>query len=199
MENFEFLLKAIHNQVSKINDVVDNLNRGGCGIFAHALSKELIKIGIPAKVLTFSLWGSKIKNYNQDGIRCAKEIINRGFHWEPAYRAHDIGLAHLMVYVKNGENEYFIDSEDIYFGQDDYYNRSTWYARGLQINTLISSNDCGLISNDDNGNWNNAFDRKLIPFVYEFVKEKINLVIIDDKVNKCLMGYLKTKQNLELV
>lgn len=196
MENLEIILTAVHKQVSGINSVVKNINRGGCGIFAHALSKELIKIGIPAKVITLSLWGSRIENYNQSGLIEAKEKIKKGFHWEIAFDNYDIGLSHLMVYVKDNEKEYFIDSEDIYFGQDDYYDRSRWYERGLEINTLIDSNDCGIIANDNTAGWNPAFDRNnSIPVVYKFVKDKINLVLYDNEIESAYANYINEKES----
>lgn len=60
-KEFEFL----DIKISKVNEKLYGIDRGGCGLFAVKLAKRLKKLGIPAKIAILDRWGN-IDDYKED-------------------------------------------------------------------------------------------------------------------------------------
>lgn len=165
------LINSIAQNLTDINHVIPNLNRGGCGVFAHALGSELEKNGFDVKIISL---GFSRPFFNPNDIvenlkRTNKEVSPYTLH------QNGMGLCHLLVEVNDGDERIYLDSNGINVPveEDDVIE---FQDRCFFIDGRMSVEDCGIIANIESG-WNNAFDRTFVPKVYDFVKKKLSKII----------------------
>lgn len=146
---------------------VSNLNRGGCGVFAVAVTKELKKRGIDCEIITVG--------YGEDNSPFAVKntlLSNSGnLKLSDDWDVNGLFRDHVGVRFKHKRITYTYDSVAIYRSVRKFGVRgdSTWkcnypYGKGMSVE------DMDKLVRTKNG-WNTDFDRKQIATVKKIVKE----------------------------
>lgn len=145
MKKKEFLSKY-KKVIKKIDKKIDNVNRGGCGIYALELGKQLKRHGIKFEyVMLFTHLGKEDKPYVKDLMR---NNMVRDFNF-------DTNWTHIVIKV----GKKYIDGEEI---------RESLTDVGLPMNEEFLNN---LV--DHKGYWNDTFDRKQRPKIEKILEKNL--------------------------
>lgn len=171
-------LKQIIDKVSLVNDVVPNLNRGGCGIFALALAEALTAKGILAELVIASPWGTPT---GEHGTQIINELYNdhktnNSKFTISSLHEKDIHLYHVLVKVNikadNGElTSVLLDSEGVY----ESLNESDSWSR-CEIEAIINIETFRPLVESEEG-WNSMYNRMMNSKVYNLVNRAVNSAI----------------------
>ena len=147
-------LFSVLSKLSVINQKYSNINRGGCGVFALYLSKELDKRNIKHDILWIG-----------DDYHNAEKVIRNTFQSNSNVTLEDfsdngIFLSHVMVKI----GKKFIDSEGVYKGFDN----TRWSHR--RVLSKMSNKELFKLVDSSHG-WNDTFQRKLIPKIKKDIKK----------------------------
>lgn len=136
---------------------IPNLNKGGCGVFAHAVAKELRELGVESEVVVND-YGDDFQEF-LDSLKALQE--GAGNHWDFAG-----WLDHLGVRFKLGGKWFTYDSDALLEGRE-------WFG----FNPALPATEKGLTPEQagilvrEVGCWNPTFNRRYIPKVRKLVKE----------------------------
>jgi len=174
------LINSITEKISKINSTIPNINRGGCGIFAHALGAQFEKNGLKVNIVSVSVSVSSVERVQQNPNKIIKKLRDNNIDISPRnlFYCGDLSLSHMLVEVIDGNVSLYFDSN----GKCDIINNKLNFCKTSGfIECRMSLEDCRIISEIEDG-WNNTFDRASIPKVYEFVKKTINKVFMSKQL-----------------
>jgi hypothetical protein len=160
-------LEIIEGIISKedISKIIPDINYGGCGVFAHALGKQLNQKNIDNKIIGL---GTLLR------IECGPdEMIEKTYKYHSELTAetlHRTGadVMHLMVEVEVDSRFYLVDSTGIY---EDINRHPLFGERNLKIDTRMTVDECGILASNAKG-WNSRFDRSFIPKIYDFIRSR---------------------------
>ena len=164
-------LKEIVNQLKVINDVIPNLNYGGCGIYALAVAENLYAKGIPCELAIIGSMGTTDEViYNNSVYNVVKRCKRRNREIN-ARRLHDNGftLYHVMVKIETETGTVYIDSEGVY----DHPENSRWSVGIEGIADIETMRP--FIENTEG--WNSSFNRQWISKIYSYVNTVIERTI----------------------
>jgi hypothetical protein len=138
-EQLEFLTSFLKN----IGNQIPNIGNGGCGFFARSLSKQLIKLNIPYKIIArFGLWDEQEDNL--------KRYLRSG-------NVHDGNREFTAAHV-------VIEVDGIYLDHDGYSEENgKLYRESVEI-SMKNLED--MIEYSD---WNPQFDRSNVPEIEEML------------------------------
>jgi hypothetical protein len=171
-------LEEIVNQLEPINDVVPNLNAGGCGIFALALADNLYAKGIRCKLAIIGVFGTTDENVYNSKIyevleRCKKnnsEINAKQLH------LNGLTLYHVMVEVETETGKVYLDSEGVY----DHPRNSRW---SIEIEGLADIETIRPFIEHPVG-WNQMYNRNFNAKVYKMVNSAVKKSIKEPVYNE---------------
>jgi hypothetical protein len=164
-------LKEIVNQLKVINDVVPNLNHGGCGIFALTLADNLYAKGIQCQLAIIGSMGTTNEVIYNNSVYNVVEICKKRNSEINARQLHDNGftLYHVMVQVETQEGTFYLDSEGIY----DHPRNSRW---SIDIEGVADIETMRPFIERPEG-WNRMYNRNFNAKVYKMVNSTIEKVI----------------------
>jgi hypothetical protein len=171
-------LEQIIDKVSLVNDVVPNLNRGGCGIFALALAEALTAKGILAELVIASPWGTPTGTI---GTQIVNELYNEYKTNNSKFtilslHEKDISLFHVLVKVnvKADNGEYvslLLDSEGVY---ESLHETDSW--SNCEFEAVLNIETFRPLAESEEG-WNSTYNRMMNAKVYNLVNRAVNSVI----------------------
>jgi hypothetical protein len=155
-------LKQLVSEYQDINFKVQNLNRGGCGIFAEHLYITLKKMGYKPRIVCLTRDKEQLKEFVQLNTTDCSDFYN-------------LSIGHVVIMI-NGK---LIDSRGIHNTVDE-----CWSSRFLnqKYYKLTIRFDLLRTWNNDRYFWNNSFDRKNIKTIEKRLKncyEKINKNLVE--------------------
>lgn len=148
-----------------VMDDVDNLNSGGCGIFAAMVAKSLIDKGIPTSL--FSCW-DEIWDGQGGNIDLARPLVKDVGEYQD-WRENGIRNAHVGVEFEFDGKLYHYDSSEGVHEARNWLSRESWIVNDGRY-TLAEMEAL----NERPHNWNSRFDRKQIPKIQHYVEEYLN-------------------------
>jgi hypothetical protein len=165
-------MKALTTQLRELGREVNratrnNINYGGCGVYAAAVARRLIELGVQAEVVVPTPWNP------ERGPKSVKEARNNLWNaepgkddWEGAGSAlqslrRALQAQRALVHArhrltKQGRSTFGGEDGDSYEALPD----------GLTPDEMQA---CA----DEDDEWNEAFDRDLIPEVIDLVQQKL--------------------------
>ena len=161
----ELMANRIWEAVDVVACDIDNINRGGCGIFAVALCEELHKQGFTdAKIRTYNYDFRPVYNHPRPNLsEIERELAANGCDARNMSNWRDAGAFFVHIVVEfNGR---FWDSE----GSVAVENGARWNRMYVLDEGHISlDNMRGMV--DDPYGWNTIFDRGDIPKLRKTLK-----------------------------
>ena len=115
MNSIQQLAWYLGNQIPKINMKYDNVNRGGCGVFANIFHKELKRIGIDSEIILMD-YKSTVANYQNKLTHELKEKINSTCNTtNDLNKNFNIQVCHIILKIsdKRFPEQYYLDSSGI--------------------------------------------------------------------------------------
>ena len=166
------IIKEITKSLNPINNIYKEINHGGCGVYAHALSSILQQYGINSNIISIGIHYSKPTHDINNVIN--ESLVNYG-----EINMHNLSLVgckifHLMVEVEIDNRFYFIDSTGVY---EDISRNPIWNGIDttiLSIDGRMNIKECYGLSNNPEG-WNHLFNRSNIPGIYDYIKSRLNM------------------------
>lgn len=155
-------LKALVNNIQKSVNGVNNLNCGGCGVFAALVAKRLNKMGIPAVV--------RIGDYSADvNPKLLIDTIksNNSFNTKILKR-NGIKFDHFIVEITHNRRKYHLDSDFFHLANPITTNYNTQLYEGF-----LTPFQAMILAKDKYA-WNRAFNRKQIPAMIKKLNEVFN-------------------------
>lgn len=135
---------------TKVGRVFDNINAGGCGIFAFLLARELTNIGVSCEI--FWLGSGQPSEEDILEVETLRQLNEKGMHCD-------------HIFVKCGGR--YIDCK----GAHESFEEAGWYNSGQA--TISNYKSIEHIITRTEG-WNTWFDRGQIPKIEKAVKELIS-------------------------
>jgi hypothetical protein len=163
-KQFKRLIAEIQQSV----EWVDDLNCGGCGVFAAIVAKRFNKIGIPA-VVRIGAWNAPS---NSNAVKDTYSQYSRPK--QSHFRSNGVSFDHLIVEIPFGGNIYHMDS--ICFHSAEPKTRTCSapiYDGNLDVATALR-----IAKTKD---WNRCFDRKQIPNLIKSVNDVFDSFVRNNK------------------
>jgi hypothetical protein len=167
------LLTELVDELIHVNNLVSDINQGGCAVFAVNLYDNLIKLGYKPKVCIF--------------VDDEKQFL------EDIELLEDYGMNHYLRNRCSGFNHVIIKVDDIYIDSTGWYEDKEAmvdfkydFVKDFDINIL---RECA----NDHRLWNNWFNREDIPMMNSFVNEQITKFVIKNNTRTV------TEKNLRLI
>jgi hypothetical protein len=163
------LLDKLSTLGARMNQRFPNLNRGGCAIYASAIIQALLMQGIEAY--------ARVCNFNDHYTDRKRSVSYAQHHNEGLSTSTEWNLAgvcfdHVVVEFIYQGKKYLYDSDSLFSYRDDFGGMHVTEGR-LTRDEIIA------IANDDEGDWNKAFDRaKSMGKVKKYVKLEMNVPVI---------------------
>ncbi len=149
----------------RTNAHIPTIDHGGCCLYAYLVGKELLAMGIPARVFTSRCYLPEIVyNTNIDAVR-PKIPVNTTDEWN----AHDISFEHLGVEFDYKGTTWHVDSQGVHSGQAEFRGRFVYPGRF----TVAEAEELYL-----NSTWNTDFPRSMIPTVEDLVRQTFHPVLV---------------------
>jgi len=167
------IIKYLNTELPKINSTINNINAGGCGVFASILGERLEKLGFKPKYVLLTSKSYNKVNYGRKYIKDNKDVKI----WE---LDEYITASHVVVSLSG----YYIDSSGCHkIGKEDWYCDKKRLKKGIDINLDTLKRFC-----DDESYWNTEFAK------YKIVK-KYKVSRIKSKLDKLFKNYDKTRNS----
>lgn len=166
-------LEQIIDKVSLVNDVVPNLNRGGCGIFALALAEALTAKGIHTELMIISPDGTPT---GDTGTQIINELYNEHKTNNSKFTVHslhqyDIQLHHVLVKATVENGSVLLDSEGVYESLNE---TESWSH--CEFEAVLNIETFRPLAESEEG-WNSMYNRMMNAKVYNLVNRAVNSVI----------------------
>lgn len=175
------LPKSLHTALEQLQtDMhnIENLNLGGCGVFAMYVCKELKNLGIDAEVVTATHEGCSpsVVEYRMKANNLKKKHRKSAYYWD----LNGLDRSHIGVRFKWGLHTFTYDSNAIRYARKTFgiiNGNHGWkcdypFGQGMspkQIKPLVQ----------DSEYWNDSFDRKQIPLVKKLIKQRFKSIELD--------------------
>jgi hypothetical protein len=162
----------IADMLFPINKRIKRINSGGCGIFAVALCRELLKRGIKAKTITFeehyvNEWDKKEYKNVLHNLRRSKEL-----KIEPYRGAHSHYMVKVGPYVIDSRGAFKIKSINKKGTLSKRIEYTPCFSQELFLLGTIPVDDLNYL-NSMGWAWNDAFRRSSKRFVEQRIKEQL--------------------------
>ena len=152
----DILFKRLNALGNYIYTLYPSINYGGCGIYAVAIAKELIKLHIKPKILVVSQ-----ETYTDMNVRDVAKTIE---HTDDVHEWNDKGIIfrHVIISFTFEGQEYHYDTGGV-VEADEKYEGYHIYKGHLQLHEAkaIIKHQAG---------WNTTFDRNKIPFITQHIE-----------------------------
>jgi hypothetical protein len=166
-------MRALTAQLRALGDAVnrttrDNINYGGCGVYAAAVARRLIELGVQAEVVVPLPYG-----YDADGPKSVNDARNNLYNAEPGkedWEHAGLRFSHCAVRFKHNGRWYMHDSRSTKPGRSMFGGE-----HGDSYDALpdgMTPDEMQLCADEASG-WNDSFDRSLIPRVLDLVQQKL--------------------------
>ncbi len=147
------VLNALATQVSR---KVNNINAGGCAVFASCIGEALKLRGIETRIIVAASWGTEEKNINQARQNLIfadrkSEWNNEGIHF------HHVGV------------EYIIDNDAFHYDSNGVQLAGVKLGEWLLYEGRMSVEDAAAVAGEEEG-WNSSFSRDDIPTLRRFIR-----------------------------
>lgn len=157
LKKHTMILKKLYSEVKSLNEQVENIHYGGCGVFAYHAYVTLKKLGHQPKLITITNSTTRFEQF-----------LNDLFGW------YDVHVQHIVVEL-NGQ---YIDNNGIYTTIKDVLHCD---KEGLAVTEALTEDTLKWMI--DNLQWNSMFNREKIPVIEEkfvqtqqkLAKERIKL------------------------
>lgn len=159
---FQDFLNCVQNiQDTIIEEGIERINWGGCGVFAVALIERMLNAGIPKDEISLVVYGYNGNRINLNDVET--ELDEHKINKYDLHTWNDAGVnfGHVMV----GWNDHVFDCE---MSPDSIENNQTWeygYSMysgsiGLEVMRELAYNGT---------DWNTVFDRTQIPKIENII------------------------------
>lgn len=156
-ENYQVDNNTIGELARSVGNEINNLNRGGCGVFAVELYKRLkgLELGVEPQLWILSSWSSTEERYRE-----IREMLraNNTRRTLGQFNDYDWYLSHVVVEFAGG----WFDGTGFY--RDFESLNGNWGCRNA---FKIEFEDMETMVSDPSG-WNDTFDREEIPEMREW-------------------------------
>ena len=160
-ERLKFV-KKINSELTGIDFIIPNLNRGGCGVFTSELAQNLRHYGYEVSVV--SLGPKSIPELNRitaDHLKSTNDFTLRELH------NRGLGLWHFLTkWTDESGTTWYIDSEGVHTENEMV---KKWHAF---VELELTVDEMTDLSNQTDG-WNTMFDRQFIPKLAKKIREKV--------------------------
>ena len=153
-------LASIKHLCNDINNAAENINDGGCCVFAAKLGEQLSKFGkVSIRVIGYeNEWGRNINDI--------REVVNDNFD-VTEWQSNGVSFWHVFIEFKYKRTLYQIDSTGVY-----NVNRGQTLVpkHNALLDGCFTIDEAKQFASTPKG-WNRCFDRNKIPLI-EFMMDK---------------------------
>jgi hypothetical protein len=165
-------MRALTAQLRALGDAVnrttrDNINYGGCGVYAAAVARRLIELGVQAEVVVPTPWNP------ERGPKSVNDARNNLSNAEPGkddWEGVGLRFSHCAVRFKHNGRWYMHDSESTKPGRSTFGGEDGDSYEALPDG--LTPDEMQRCADEDDA-WNDSFDRDLIPEVLDLVQQKL--------------------------
>lgn len=154
-------LKKLRDFGKDVEDNIENLNWGGCGVYAYLFAQRLKELGIETACFTSI---SSYRNEPKTNVEeVSKKLKTKNYITMKDWYEHDVEFNHVgVVFWYNGET-YLHDTE-----KTVKYNRN--FKDFILFEGFLDIDDVKNIAIQPD-NWNTDFDREQIPLLKEMIQQ----------------------------
>lgn len=156
------IIKKLNALAESVTDEVEDLNYGGCGVFAAMVAKFLNDKGIPATCFACYSPGRGDPGNSITEARKLVEDVGDCSEWED----NGVSFYHVGVEFKHRGRMYFFDSHGVVAPADEFH--------GIPVQEGRLTLDEMEAMAERPHNWNRWFNRQQIPHLQSLVKEHLN-------------------------
>lgn len=168
------IINYLTSELPKINSSINNINAGGCGVFASLLGERLENIGYKPKYVILT---SKSYDDIKNGKKYVKVFKNDSNVW-------DLDKYVDAIHVVLSLSGYYIDSSGCHkIGVKSWYCKDKRLKKGVDIDLETLKRFC-----NEESYWNNEFAK------YKIVK-RYKISRIKSKLDKVFKNYDKTRNS----
>jgi len=159
------MLSEIDKIVRHVNGLFYNINRGGCGVFASILAKELDELDVRYEicVINYNINHDKAEQLN-NLVKTLREQNNNNKLTRNVLHDNGVYIEHVMLRIEGK----YVDSTGVH-----KHIPNSWGA-GLTITTL-TKDELHEMANTTLG-WNNEFNRNQIKGITRKMKEAFTIL-----------------------
>lgn len=151
-------LQKLSDNIGRINNTVDYISFGGCGVFALYLAHALAKAKIKTEIKAMS------SRYYDDE---ADNILKTANSLTELNNTYGIYLGHIAVVIE--DEGAWVDSNGVFDSADD---NGFCGAYGLKVFGTIPVEKLGVYVADA-GCWNDHFDRSQMPLLHKLINKAV--------------------------
>ena len=163
----EKLVEALEKLGAEVSENVEQLNCGGCGVYAWLVAKALTKLGLKTEVVATNMgWFKKPDEIDLNALRAQLAEGNMSLKTKRHWEMLGAEFAHVGVRLKVGKKYYVADANAVNPGK-------TRLASYKVYKGAYTLEEAEAFAKEARG-WNSWFDRKQIPTIRKLVNKYLS-------------------------